>query len=449
MERINPMADEMGGTRQKLVVRTLGCKVNQCESDAILQGLTQPGGLFVPGKDGSADLVIINTCTVTQKAGMQSRQMVRQAVRANPGAQIVVTGCHAQMSPDELYAIDGVDQVIGNPDKLCIPEMARFGGCGCETADDARFRGISGAGHQGRTRPFLKIQDGCDAFCTYCIVPHARGRSRSMPVRQVLDALHGLAQQGVQEVVLTGIHIGCYGRDLSPATGLWALLCRVRDEIAIPRIRLSSIEPMELSDDIIALAAGDTRQTGKLCPHFHVPLQSGDNDILARMHRPYTREFFRDRIISVMDRVADAAIGVDVLVGFPGESDAAFEQTHDLIASLPVAYLHVFPFSARKGTPAFSFKNPVPARVIKARCDQMRKLGHEKRWSFYSRYPGKTLRVLIETSRDKKTGLLKGLTDNYGRVWVDGPDALFNTLQNMDIEKISSDSTLTGRLSAD
>jgi threonylcarbamoyladenosine tRNA methylthiotransferase MtaB len=386
---------------------------------------------------------------------MQSRQAVRQVIRTNPRARIVVTGCHAQTAPAELAAIDGVDLIVGNRDKHLIPRKiyADLPGCAdgdasaaCrELADIGHFQSLPGIAHGGRTRPFLKIQDGCNAFCTYCIVPHARGRSRSLPMDQVLHQIEGLGRLGYREAVLTGIHIGCYGHDLTPAIGLVDLLGRIRHAGTIDRIRLSSIEPAELTDAIIHLAASGDGATGRLCPHFHIPLQSGDDGILKRMHRPYDRDYFKDLIQRLIDRLPDAAIGVDTLIGFPGETDEAFENTYALIQSLPVAYLHVFPFSAREGTPAYSFTDQVPAQVIKRRCARMRRLGAKKRRDFYGRHVGSVVTVLVEETRDRITGRLKGFSDNYIPVCLDGPDEWINTFQPVEIQRLSSDGVPEGK----
>ena len=440
---------------KKILIKTLGCKVNQCESEAIQNALVASGHGATSCDDGMTEVVIINTCTVTRKAAMQSRQAVRQAIRANPGARIVVTGCHAQTAPAELAAIDGVDLIVGNRDKGEIPRQILAGvpkhagdvpaACS-DVAGVDQFDVLPGIAHGGRTRPFLKIQDGCNAFCTYCIVPHARGRSRSLPMDQVLSQIEQLARLGYREVVLTGIHIGCYGHDLTPATGLYDLLCRIRDAGSIDRIRVSSIEPAELSDDIINLADSGEDIPGRLCPHFHVPLQSGDDEILKRMHRPYRRDYFKALVQTIIGRMPNAAIGVDTLIGFPGETDEAFENTYALIQSLPVAYLHVFPFSAREGTPAFSFKDQVPTLVNKKRCEKMRRLGAKKRQAFYARDVGQKVTVLVEETRDKTDGRLKGLSDNYIPVRFDGPDDLTNTFQQVVIQRISSDGLPEGKL---
>ncbi|WP_372682337.1 tRNA (N(6)-L-threonylcarbamoyladenosine(37)-C(2))-methylthiotransferase MtaB [Desulfosarcina sp.] len=439
---------------KKIFIKTLGCKVNQCESEAIRNALVASDRGFAAVDEGRADVVIVNTCTVTRKAAMQSRQAVRQAIRANPGARIVVTGCHAQTAPAELAAIDGVDLVVGNRDKHLIPRQIyshppaqasdEAPALGADIADIGRFQSLPGIAHGNRTRPFLKIQDGCNAFCTYCIVPHARGRSRSLPMDQVLDQVEQLGRLGYREAVLTGIHIGCYGHDLTPAIRLVDLLERIREAGSIDRVRVSSIEPVELTDAIIGLAASGEDTMGRLCPHFHIPLQSGDDGILERMHRPYRAGFFKDLVQGIVGRLPNAAIGVDTLIGFPGETDQAFENTYALIRSLPVAYLHVFPFSAREGTPAFSFEGQVPAQVIKNRCARMRRLGAKKRREFYHGHVGKVVTVLVEAARDRTTGRLKGFSDNYIPVCFDGPDDLINTFQPVDIQRLSSDGVPVG-----
>lgn len=441
---------------KKLLIKTLGCKVNQCESESICNALLESGQGFTCHESGDADVVIVNTCTVTGKAAMQSRQAVRQAIRANPGARIVVTGCHAQMAPDEISGIEGVDLVVGNRDKHEIANQilsglattgSRIASVACpDVAGVDRFEMLPGIAKGSRTRPFIKIQDGCNAFCTYCIVPHARGRSRSLPMEQVLAQVKSIAELGYREIVLTGIHIGCYGQDLRPEASFYDLLRRIQQDGAIDRVRVSSIEPAELSDPIIDLAVTDGPMPGRLCRHFHIPLQSGDDGILKRMHRPYGRDDFRILVHKIVERATDAAIGVDTLIGFPGETDAAFDQTYDLIASLPVAYLHVFPFSPRKGTPAYFYENQVPAQTIKDRCQRMRYLGAQKRRSFYERHIGRTVTVLVEETRDKKDGRLKGLTDNYIPVLLAGSDELANTFRQVEIQGISADGVPEGEV---
>lgn len=423
----------------KFKITTLGCKVNQAESEAIAQDLLSAEWMKALHRE-TVDVCIINTCTVTQKAAMQSRQAVRRGIRANPGAHIFVTGCYAQTAPQDIKAIDGVNYVIGHGEKHTIGNLIR-------TMDDITshpstalcgdirnvncFAPAPLSISANRTRPFLKIQDGCDAFCTYCIVPYARGRSRSMPLEEVLESLKILAGAGYREVVLTGIHLGAYGKDLSPRAELVTLMERVRNSNPIDRIRLSSIEPFELSEKILELAS----QSEIFCHHFHVPLQSGDDEILQKMGRPYSRKDFGDLIHKISKLMPDAAIGVDTLVGFPGESEAAFENTYELVEKLPISYLHVFPFSARPGTKAAKLPDKIHPEIIKRRCERLRTLGIKKRMVFYRNFIGRTIPVLIETKREITAGLLKGISSNYLPVLIDAGDDLKNSIVNVRIEK--------------
>jgi len=413
-------------------ISTLGCKVNQSESEAIARQLETYDWLPT-GHDAASEITIINTCTVTQKASMQSRQAVRQAIRANPNSRIVVTGCYAQTEPKAFEKINGVHYIIGNADKHRIGEILAAGrnsadGQPVTINNDIRLSdplkpspaAVSGS----RTRPFLKIQDGCDAFCTYCIVPHARGPSRSLPAANVLKSIKALSVAGYQEIVLTGIHLGRYGCDLIPATRLHELLDRIDQSKLVQRVRLSSIEPLELTDDLIQRVADSFR----FCHHFHIPLQSGDDSILKKMKRPYTVDIFRQRVAKIRDQIPDAAIGVDTLIGFPGETDAAFSNTYDFINELPITYLHVFPFSSRPGTPAARYLDKVAPDVIKKRCEKMRRLGKAKRLHFNRNFIGKAVEILVESTRHAATGLLKGISSNYMPVLVDADDDQINKL---------------------
>jgi threonylcarbamoyladenosine tRNA methylthiotransferase MtaB len=424
----------------KFKIVTLGCKVNQTESESIAQDLMASDWIAVQDAE-AADVCIVNTCAVTQKASMQSRQALRQAIRANPCARIMATGCYAETAPDEIKTIQGVTDIIGQGNKQAISSMLRqegqrpaevlISGCG-DIGQKRVFELTPLAVTAPRTRPFLKIQDGCDAFCTYCIVPYARGRSRSMPPEKVLHRIRKLAEAGYHEVVLTGIHIGTYGRDLSPVAGLAALLGRIDSLGLIDRVRVSSIEPLELTGEIIRMVA----ESDRFCRHFHIPLQSGDDGILKKMGRPYSRQIFRDLIIRVHEAMPDAAIGVDTLIGFPGEGEKAFENTYELIKDLPVSYLHVFPFSARPGTAAAKFGPPVQPEILKTRCERMRSLGWSKRLNFYRKFIGERLPVLIEAKRDGTAGLLKGISSNYVPVLIDAGDELKNKIVDVKIEHL-------------
>lgn len=433
-------------TKPKFFITTLGCKVNQFESEAISTCLSQHGWEQINGK-GAADVCIINTCTVTGKASMQSRQAIRQAIRSNPGARIIVTGCYAQTGAADIRNINGVDEIVGHDDKHKIPEALIHRNQlpyplfpENDQCKATIFQQIPVTVCNTRSRPFLKIQDGCNAFCTYCIVPYARGRSRSMPVKEVLRHLAALSESGYHEVVLTGIHMGCYGLDLHPPTTFTRLLQRISAEKVIRRVRLSSIEPRELTDELIETVAG----SDQFCRHFHIPLQSGDDHILERMHRPYDTQWFRNRIQSIHQKLPEAAIGVDTLIGFPGETDTAFENTRNLIDNLPISYLHVFPFSPRKGTPASDYADPVAPDVIKERCSVMRMLGKHKKAIFYDQQLKTSAEVLIERQRDRRSGLLKGISSNYVTVLTDGPDQLKNSLVTVRLEKMCSANAIMG-----
>ena len=436
----------------KFTVSTLGCKVNQYESDVLAAGLSAHGWQ-VANRDEKADVCIINTCTVTRKASMQSRQLIRQLQRQHPGARIIVTGCYAQIAPEEIAAVKGVHVIAGQSRKADLPAMivqaAGAADAGPLRAGDRLpakipFSAPVAPAPGSRTRPYLKIQDGCNSFCTYCIVPHARGRSRSMLPEQVLDHLRQLGAMGYHEAVLTGIHLGAYGLDLQPAASLLTLLEAVADAPPLDRIRLSSIEPHELSDDLIDLVA----ESDLFCPHFHLPLQSGDDTILSRMHRPYSRDLFRERVAYIKHRLPRAAVGADVLVGFPGEDEAAFNQTCQLIEDLPLTYLHVFPFSARPGTPAATYSEQVSADIAKGRTARVRAIGNAKKQAFLQSSLGRKTEVLVESRRDTATGLLKGLTPDYLTVLLESPDELMNTIVPVTIKRIWDGNRLEG-LAAD
>ena len=453
-KQMSDLLSDMPPTRKRFTVTTLGCKVNQYESEEIVKALVHAGYTCVdPALSGDKALVdacIINTCTVTQKASMQSRQAIRRAARRHPGALIIVTGCYAQTEPGALLKIEGVEHVVGHDEKQQIPALVASllnpeGNAG--TLPDPLEKPSTAPllPATGRTRPFLKIQDGCESFCTYCIVPHARGKSRSMAPGEVMSVLQGMAAAGYHETVLTGIHLGRYGLDLDPPTSLLELLKVVTKEARIDRLRLSSIEPLELSAEILELAAeSGGGRGGELCRHFHLPLQSGDDAVLKKMNRPYRRDDFIERVLTIKKSLPDAGIGTDVLIGFPGETESAFENTCALIRELPLTYLHVFPFSPREGTPAARFSGRVPEKVIKDRCRIVRELGMRKKRQFLEGQVGNSDRILIENRRDRRSGLLRGLTANYSRVLIDGDDGLMNSIQAVRIEKLYGDQALLG-----
>lgn len=396
-------------------ISTLGCKVNQFESEALKASLEQRGYGIVPF-GSRADVTIINTCTVTHRADFQSRQMVRRATRSNPGSLIIVTGCYAQAEPDAFEAMEGIGYLLGNAEKNRIPDLLprlEKGGLPrvqvTDIGREAFFSDLPLHSFHDHTRAFLKIQDGCDACCSYCIVPSARGRSRSLPVEKVLGHLRRLKEKGYKEVVLTGIHMGSYGSDLIPSVRLEELLKRLEHEETPDRIRLSSIEPLDFSADLISVLSTST----KVCPHLHIPVQSGDDEILRRMNRNYDHSYLSDVLRELCQRIPEVSIGTDVIAGFPGETEENFARTFRLIESLPFSYLHVFPFSRRKGTPALRFPRQVGEPEIKKRALALREMGKEKRRAFYRRFVDRDLSVLVEDRRDRETGRWKGLSRNY------------------------------------
>lgn len=399
----------------KVAVATLGCKVNQCESAGISETMAVRGMKLVPF-DAEADCYIINTCTVTGRTDYQSRQLIRRAIRRNPAAAVLVTGCYAQRAPEEIARIPGVRIVAGNAEKArlsdLIEELAEGKGPEVHVGDirnEASFSLLGTAVFPEHTRAFLKIQDGCDASCTYCIVPQARGASRSLRPAEIEEQIALLAAKGCREAVLTGIHLGAYGRDLIPPTDLAAVVRRVAEARLIERLRLSSIEPREVTDELISLIGS----SGIVCRHLHIPLQSGDDGMLAAMNRDYDAAFFSHLIQKVHAAVPSIAVGIDVIAGFPGETETAFANTLRLLEGLPLAYLHVFPYSRRPGTPAAAMPNQVPETEKKRRAEQLRRIGTEKRQIFAERFIGMPLAVLIEGRKEKSTGFSIGFSDNY------------------------------------
>lgn len=407
-------------------VITLGCKCNQYESDSIAMQLRNKGYQY---SETEPDIVIVNTCTVTARAGMQSRQEIRKELKKNPFAKIIVTGCHAQTEPEEIRKINDNIIIVSQDKKNLIPEFTHkdsFEDSIIKTVcSDTQFRFMPSPDEASKTRAYLKIQDGCNAFCSYCIIPYARGRSRSMEFSRVIEELMELNENGYKEVVLTGIHIGCYGKDLKEKTDFTSLVRYLaKNSTKFPRLRISSIEPDEITDEIIEIASSDS----VLCPHFHIPFQSGDDYILEKMKRPYSRKFLYDLTMKIKNKISDASIGADILLGFPGESDEYFENTFSLLKDLPVSYLHVFPFSPRKNTPAAKFKNQVNGKITKKRCEITRNLSDLKKDEFYKSQSGRIKNVLIENQRDKTSGFLKGFTENYVSVLLEEDDSLKNRI---------------------
>ncbi len=413
----------MKSNKEKIALATMGCKVNQYESAALAEDLLQKGFSLVSFRS-PADIYIINTCTVTAFSDFQARQLIRRAKRANPAAKIIVTGCYAQVAAADIAALPGVNLVVSNDQKHAIPSFLRKGAINSRGAlsDDIfqqkYFCEMPLSNFSGRTRAFLKIQDGCNAFCSYCIVPFARGKSRSLPPEKVLEAVNRFTQNGYREIVLTGIHLGAYGYDLNPPANLTGILRQIINCRKDVRFRLSSIEPREITDELLHLL----NKEDILCPHLHIPLQSGDDKILELMKRNYDSYFYRMLIEKISTVLSNLAIGVDVMVGFPGEGDAEFNNTFKLLQDLPVAYLHVFPYSERPGTAAQKLHPQVPENIKKERAALLRNLSLNKREEFALRFLGKKLDVLVEKTKDKGTGLMKGFSNNYLPVLLENND---------------------------
>lgn len=436
----------------RVAITTLGCKVNRYDSATIEERVRAEGHTLVPFTT-TADVYIVNSCTVTNRADAESRQLARRAKRRNPAARVVMTGCYAQVNPKSVAGVPEVDYVIGlnrlddvlRAVKAELTERVHVSSL--RKTEHGHVPGIETFGaftFSGQTRAFLKIQEGCDLFCTFCIVPMSRGQSRSVPPRAVLAQLDRLAAQGFQEGVLTGIHLGGYGEDLDPPLHLTDLLEMIEERRPIPRVRLSSLDPHEINDTLIRLLV----QAETLCPHLHIPLQSGDDTILARMRRRYDRALAQDVLDKLREALPHAALGTDLIVGFPGEGEGEFARTVAFLEESPFTYFHVFPYSVRSGTTAAKFPDKVPQPVIDARTRQVRTLGERKRAAFLHRFIGHTLPVLWEHTRDKTSGLLKGYSRNYLRILAEGGDEYMNREVAVTITRVSG-GTAWGEIQAE
>jgi threonylcarbamoyladenosine tRNA methylthiotransferase MtaB len=418
----------------RFAIATLGCKVNQYDS-ATIETRLLARGMERREFDEPADVYVVNTCTVTNRADAESLRLARRAKRLNPAARVVMTGCLAQASPARLSKAVEVDAIVGLGRAEDLDRAIALGEGERVMVSNLRKEraaiDLSPVTLAGHTRAFLKLQEGCDQFCTFCVVPFSRGTSRSIEPRRVIEALDEVHRRGFKEVTLSGVHLGGYGKDLSPQVELADLLEMIAERAQIGRIRISSLDPEELSDRIIDILAASPR----FCPHLHLPLQSGDDTTLSRMRRRYVRDYFRDRVERVLDAMPSAAIGTDLIVGFPGESAAQFESYCEFVAAMPLAYFHVFPYSVRDGTTAAKMPGKVRPLEIKRRAERMRRLGESKRAEFARRALGSRVQVLLEErARD---GALHGYSRNYIRVAVDGPDELIN--QEVEVEVLSAD----------
>ena len=412
---------------RRVAFATLGCRVNQADTQQMQAALEARGFSTVPF-GAAADVVVVNTCTVTARAEVSDRQAIRRARRANPDARVVVTGCWAQTSADEVARQAGVDLVVGNADKSRLPLLVeevlltRRGPVRVEVGDlrRARLAVDPPARALGRSRAFVKVQDGCQHRCAFCIVPHARGESRSVDLVRVAEQVQTLVEAGHAEVTLTGVDLGHYGADLVPRTSLAALLRALVDTPGLRWLRLSSMLPAYFTDELLDVVTG----APAIAPHFHVPLQSGSDRVLRAMRRPYTVAMYRAIVERLVDAVPRLGLGADVITGFPGERADDAAGTEALIEALPFTYLHVFPYSDRNGTEAVTRPGHVDRGTVARRAARLRALGAAKALAFRQALVGRCEDVLVLETRDRTTGDLVGLTGNYVEVVFDGPDTL-------------------------
>ncbi len=418
---------------KKVVFHTLGCKVNQYETEA-MEELFENKGYQIADENEIADIYVINTCTVTNLSDRKSRQIIRRSKKKNSEAVIAVVGCYSQVSPEEISDIEGVDLIIGTTERNRIVDL-------CEEAKDGKvqinivrdlslekeFEAINIDTIREKTRAYMKIQDGCNQFCTYCIIPYARGPIRSRELGNIVEESRKLAQAGFKEIVFTGIHIASYGKDNSSNT-----LIEVLEEVAkvggIERIRFSSLEPRLINDEFMKSLVN----IGKICDHFHLSLQSGSNSVLKRMNRRYTSEEYKSKVDTIRKHMPNAAITTDIIVGFPGESDDEFEDTISLVKEIGFSRIHVFKYSPREGTPAADYKDQIHGSVKNHRSELLIEHGEEMMKDFNSQFIGDKLSVLFEeTSRDGD--YIEGYTSNYIRVKSKGDKKILGSIETVKI----------------
>ena len=430
--------------RKKVAFYTLGCKLNFSETSTIARNFQDEGFDRVDFEE-VADMYVINTCSVTENADKQFKQIVKKAMKLNDKAFVAAVGCYAQLKPEELAAVDGVDLVLGATEKFKITDyindlskndMGEVHSCEIEEADF--YVGSYSIGD--RTRAFLKVQDGCDYKCTYCTIPLARGISRSDALENVLKNAYEISQQGIKEIVLTGVNIGDYGKGEfgnKKHEHTFLDLVKALDEVdGIERLRISSIEPNLLKNETIDFVS----KSRTFVPHFHIPLQSGSNEILGKMKRRYQREVYVDRVENIRKAMPHACIGVDVIVGFPGETDEHFLETYNFLNELDISYLHVFTYSERDNTEAATMENVVPMNVRSKRSKMLRGLSVKKRRAFYESQIGTNRTVLFES--ENKEGYIHGFTENYVKVKTPWNPELVNTLHEINLTRIDEDGSV-------
>lgn len=418
---------------KKVELHTLGCKVNFAET-AQLKDKFEQMGYQIGNYGNDADIVLINTCSVTNNADVEARKLIRRLKRESPKSFLGVMGCYAQLKPAEVASIDGVDAVFGQREKFRIPTLINdmLGGektqVNVSCIDDLPFDGAVTTDNELRTRAFFKMQDGCNYFCSFCTIPYARGNSRSMEFNRISEHIGKIVDSGYKEVVISGINLGDYK---SPTGENFTDVVKMLDSTALDlRIRISSIEPNLLNDEILNTVAGSKI----FCPHFHIPLQSGSPEILRKMKRRYKADYYRDLIYKIKEKIPNCGIGVDVIVGFPGEDDEQFKKTYDLLNELPVSYLHAFTYSERDNTPAANYEGKIPVNIRKERTRILRELSQAKQRKFYLEQVG-TERIVIPETYLPDEGKWKSWSENYVRVKFDAPADI-----NKDFYKVKIDS---------
>lgn len=419
---------------QTVSFHTLGCKLNFSETSTIARSFRDAGWQRIDFQE-PAQVAVINTCSVTENADRECRTIVNRALAANPEAFVIVVGCYAQLKPDEIANIPGVDLVLGATEKFNIisyleniEKRNKANVMACEIADANVF--ISSHSSNDRTRVFLKVQDGCDYSCSFCTIPLARGNSRSDTLHHVIEQAEQIADTGAKEIVLTGVNLGDFKNDCSDFYDLVQALDKVN---GIERFRISSIEPNLLSNDIISFVA----QSKKFVPHFHIPLQSGSDKILRLMRRRYLRQLYTDRVATIKSLMPHCCIGVDVIVGFPGETEEDFIETYNFLNNLEISYLHVFTYSERDNTHALTLPGVVPINERKKRNKMLRILSEKKLHNFYEQHLGKTFNVLFEA--DCKNGMMHGYTENYVKVKTAYDPSLINQIIEVELKSIDND----------
>jgi len=421
----------------RVAFTTLGCKVNQFETE-IMEGLFKQRGYQITSFDEVADVYVINTCSVTHLGEKKSRQLIRRAIRLNDKAVVAVSGCYAQVSPEEIEAIEGVDLIVGTQDRQQIVDLVEQAGnsdtvlnvvSNIMTAD--HFEDIPLFETPGRTRAFLKIQEGCTNFCSYCIIPYTRGPLRSRPLASVITEATKLIAAGFKEIVLTGIHLGAYGREHGEATLVDAVKA-VLNLNGLVQLRLGSLESIEVSDELIDIMKEDHR----LCHHLHLPLQAGDDQVLLAMNRHYTLVQYRELIENIQHRIPDIAISTDIIVGFPGETEEMFANALQFVESMNFSSMHIFPYSKRSGTPAADYADQVPEEEKKRRVHQMQQLAEKKTSEFQKRFLNQNITVLFEPEHD---GIVEGLAGNYIRVYANAIDTKKRKIYTVHLEELHCD----------